>query len=634
MKMSPSWLVVGMVFPVSATAQTFYQLTDLGQGISPRLTAAQPVQEWGRYLFGGLGGGTTYNNHNLSGAIVQFVADPVWNRVVYAKKDVWIRFFDNVGGSGGGLSTPTDVDVSAGDYVFIADRDNRRVMVSAFNGEQISNAVYYLVPSGGTPIGVAWDGGSTPLTTNNAYVVSESGAVVTYWVGSGGSWYGAWSYGAFGNETDEFWKPTAVCVGHAQAANGGSVFTSNFYVTDAAKRRIVWLGRLATGATWKGSAVLPDSGTPSDCTVDHFGNVYVTDSRNSRILKYTSSLSLLKQYGAFGMGSSLNSFAHPGAIHVPFGKATVGGQGVWQGQGRIVTGERWSLNSGVVEHWLGVEVPQATASVGDGVAWVSSSVTDHAYVTIAVAPASGYGTVRALSVYSFRAPGPLVATWDGLKDDGTPAPTGDYRFSVDARSGYGCYYGQPWCWTSRSSQNFHWNECSPGGGGIDPSKVAVDLTPSFAQWQPPPCSTANPQNVSLLGADVAISGVAPSALGLRQVLLDQPRPLLRVEAVGGAGAAFQVPEGVSGIPQFVRQHGVRGLGIDIPAAEDDIGVRIRVYDLRGHLVRDLVNEPLRSGSYVIGWDGLDSSGRPVQPGVYIAYMTAGSYRGASRLIIK
>jgi flagellar hook assembly protein FlgD len=483
---------------------------------------------------------------------------------------------------------------------------------------------------------VAWDGGTVPLSIENFYVLNSVAPFVSYYTGSGSTWSLRWTYGTGGSGSGQFMSPTGICVGRTQATGGGSVFTSYVYVADAGNGRLVRLWRNGTtGAVWSNAVSLPDGGVPSDCAVDHFGNVYVTDIRNHRLLKYTSGMGLLAQYGSHGVGStSLNTFAYPRSIHIPFGKAMINGQVRWQGQGRVFTGEAWSDQSGAVEHWLGVEVPQATASVGDGIAWVSSQITDHANVTIAVAPASGSGTTKALFVASFRAAGSVGATWDGLKDNGTSAPTGYYRFYVEARSAYGCYAGQTWCSTYRYSQNFHWNECSPGGGGIDPSKVALDLKPSFAQWQPPPCSTANPQNVSLLDTDVEITGVAPSQFAVRQVLLDQPRPLFRVEGAGGARATSQLPNAASGIPQFVRQFGVRGLGIDIPSAGADVPVRVRVYDLRGHLVRELVNEQLGPGSYAIGWDGLDSSGRQVQPGVYIALMTAGSYRGAARLIIK
>ena len=62
-------------------------------------------------------------------------------------------------------------------------------------------------------------------------------------------------------------------------------------------------------------------------------------------------------------------------------------------------------------------------------------------------------------------------------------------------------------------------------------------------------------------------------------------------------------------------------------------VRLRVFDSRGRLVRDLVNEVRESGAHQVVWDGRDSSGRNAGSGVYFVQMSAGDYRNSSRLVI-
>jgi hypothetical protein len=84
----------------------------------------------------------------------------------------------------------------------------------------------------------------------------------------------------------------------------------------------------------------------------------------------------------------------------------------------------------------------------------------------------------------------------------------------------------------------------------------------------------------------------------------------------------------------VRSYGIRALAVDVPHEGNRIPVTVRVYSLTGRLVRVLVHETVQPGSYVVGWDGNDASVRAVQPGVYIALMTAGTYRGVQRLLIK
>ena len=46
-------------------------------------------------------------------------------------------------------------------------------------------------------------------------------------------------------------------------------------------------------------------------------------------------------------------------------------------------------------------------------------------------------------------------------------------------------------------------------------------------------------------------------------------------------------------------------------------VRLGIYDVRGHLVRNLVNESLQAGSHFLNWDGKDDGGRSVSSGVYL-----------------
>ena len=51
-------------------------------------------------------------------------------------------------------------------------------------------------------------------------------------------------------------------------------------------------------------------------------------------------------------------------------------------------------------------------------------------------------------------------------------------------------------------------------------------------------------------------------------------------------------------------------------------VRVEIFDIRGHLVRRLLDESLPAGGHEIVWDGLDDRGRNVSSGQYFARMTA------------
>ena len=63
---------------------------------------------------------------------------------------------------------------------------------------------------------------------------------------------------------------------------------------------------------------------------------------------------------------------------------------------------------------------------------------------------------------------------------------------------------------------------------------------------------------------------------------------------------------------------------------------IRVYDVSGRLVRNLVEGPVDPGSYETVWDGLTDSGENAASGVYFLRMEAGEGTGrfrASRKIV-
>ena len=60
-------------------------------------------------------------------------------------------------------------------------------------------------------------------------------------------------------------------------------------------------------------------------------------------------------------------------------------------------------------------------------------------------------------------------------------------------------------------------------------------------------------------------------------------------------------------------------------------VRIDIYDVKGTLVRTLVNEQLDPGSYPVTWDGTDESGAVLPAGSYFAHMTAGNYNSSVKM---
>jgi len=62
-------------------------------------------------------------------------------------------------------------------------------------------------------------------------------------------------------------------------------------------------------------------------------------------------------------------------------------------------------------------------------------------------------------------------------------------------------------------------------------------------------------------------------------------------------------------------------------------VSLGVYDVRGRLIRSLVNAIRAPGAYEIAWDGLDASSIEASPGVYFARLRAGRVSLAQRLVL-
>ncbi|MBT4096374.1 MAG: T9SS type A sorting domain-containing protein [Gemmatimonadetes bacterium] len=68
----------------------------------------------------------------------------------------------------------------------------------------------------------------------------------------------------------------------------------------------------------------------------------------------------------------------------------------------------------------------------------------------------------------------------------------------------------------------------------------------------------------------------------------------------------------------------------IPATER---VRLRIYNLSGQVVTDLVDEALAAGTYQTQWDARDATGHPVASGVYLYRLQAGDQVLSRKLVL-
>jgi flagellar hook assembly protein FlgD len=58
---------------------------------------------------------------------------------------------------------------------------------------------------------------------------------------------------------------------------------------------------------------------------------------------------------------------------------------------------------------------------------------------------------------------------------------------------------------------------------------------------------------------------------------------------------------------------------------------LRIYDVKGRLVRTLIDGPLDATVHTATWDGLDRSGRRAATGVYFYEVVSGDFRSTRKM---
>ena len=60
---------------------------------------------------------------------------------------------------------------------------------------------------------------------------------------------------------------------------------------------------------------------------------------------------------------------------------------------------------------------------------------------------------------------------------------------------------------------------------------------------------------------------------------------------------------------------------------------LRIYDLRGRVVRTLISRDMEAGFHTVTWRGKDDEGRQVASGVYFYKIESGDYEARKRMIL-
>jgi len=69
------------------------------------------------------------------------------------------------------------------------------------------------------------------------------------------------------------------------------------------------------------------------------------------------------------------------------------------------------------------------------------------------------------------------------------------------------------------------------------------------------------------------------------------------------------------------------------ALDSEKAASLRVYDVRGALIRTLADKRLGAGIHRLEWDGRDDNGQEVASGVYFVRLTAGSFSDRKKMML-
>ena len=72
------------------------------------------------------------------------------------------------------------------------------------------------------------------------------------------------------------------------------------------------------------------------------------------------------------------------------------------------------------------------------------------------------------------------------------------------------------------------------------------------------------------------------------------------------------------------------LAFELPRSGE---VDLKIYDLAGRFVRNVLSESRAAGRHQFVWDGVDESGRPVSSGVYLAVLVADGRRDTVKMAL-
>ena len=224
---------------------------------------------------------------------------------------------DGILSVGGGGADQLAIAVDASGRLYVADSNYNRIKRYTPGGIlDVGWGSGGVVDGFDAPFGVAVDG------SGNLYVADSGNNCIKRYTSFGildTAWGSGGSIGASGTDPDEFNSPEKIAV---------DTSSGKLYVADAGNNRIVRYNLDGTlDAAWGSGGTIGSLGSsvnefnqPCGVAVDASGGLFVADTHNNRIKKYTSGGSLDVSWGSNGIigsyGDGANQFRDPMAIAV------------------------------------------------------------------------------------------------------------------------------------------------------------------------------------------------------------------------------------------------------------------------------------------------------------------------------
>jgi sugar lactone lactonase YvrE len=607
---------------------------------------------------------------------VQLVTDPAWNRLIYGDYQKWIKAYD-AAETGLGLNRPQGIVVDPQGIVYLADMGNSRVLALQLSGPANDLKLSYLATIGAhilsQPTELAWDDRGTIFDASDDLLwVVDRGANAL--LGFRTARAADDAVATYSNQN--FIDLAALAVGRFDGRSDG-----NIYIADAGARKIHRLyfdgEKMTAISVYPGEAEM----LPSGLATDHWGNVYLANEAYRKIQKFSPALVPLAEL------RSDDANFQPLRFQPLFGSVTTSAnQNLWSGYDQAFLLEKWTDNSGARRYELGIDFHLTDLRVTEDLAslTLAGNITDPGRLKLELVPAKNNSPAVTIAE-AWQNSGNVQINWDRRLPNGELIAPGYYKLRQVLHSTYEkpavvnesaafylpLYYYEDCGVAGRDAHLIRGARITAHGETI--ATDAEEVVYRFSHLNP---ALMYEVKVSYFSGDGQVEQTLYAEQSLIHAAMTFDRTTrqtewlqipaaaiadraldLRFVKTGGNGSASvaelwlreanyspdhppALETTAEPIPQtFALQQNYPNpfnpattIAFSIP--ENYRGyVSLRVYDMLGKVVRELVAGELAPGNYRQIWDGLDQSGRRLASGLYMYQLRAGNFSAARKLLL-